>query len=218
MKAPLARSAVSAAVHHSSTTDEWSTPQDFFDKCNAEFGPLELDPCATTDNAKCPRYFARRQDGLLQKWAPARVWMNPPYGRGIGEWMRKAFEESTIGALVVCLVPARTDTAWWHDYAMRGKIRYIRGRLKFGGHENFAPFPSALVVFCPQAPAIACKQAPTPGKGEQPISPHRPSARLARACARIAARRRPEFLQQRCKAVPIACPAPSAWLGKAVFA
>lgn len=150
VRAPLARASGSASVHHSSESDEWPTPQDFYDKCAAEFGPLELDPCATAENTKCPRFYTRQQDGLLQPWAPARVWMNPPYGRTIGDWMRKAWEESTIGALVVCLVPARTDTAWWHDYAMRGEIRFLRGRLKFGGHENSAPFPSALVIFHPQ--------------------------------------------------------------------
>ena len=75
--------------------------------------------------------------------------MNPPYGRTIGLWMRKAYEESQRGALVVCLVPARTDTAWWHDYATKGQVTFIRGRLKFGGHRNSAPFPSATVVFLP---------------------------------------------------------------------
>lgn len=137
------------SIHFSSATDEWPTPQGFFDATNAEFGPLELDPCATLENHKCPRYFTRADDGLAQVWSPARVWMNPPYGRQIGDWMRKAWEESKRGAFVVCLVPARTDTAWWHDYAMNGSIRLIRGRLKFGGHRNSAPFPSALVVFAP---------------------------------------------------------------------
>lgn len=137
----------SASVHFSSATDDWPTPQDFFDKCNEEFGPLELDVCADDVNHKCPRYFTRETNGLAQDWAPARVWMNPPYGREIGDWMRKAWVESTRGAFVVCLVPARTDTAWWHDYASKGTVRFIRGRLKFGGHENSAPFPSALVIF-----------------------------------------------------------------------
>lgn len=76
--------------------------------------------------------------------------MNPPYGREIGDWMRKAYQScNQNGALVVCLVPARTDTAWWHDYAMKGEIRFLRGRLKFGGAETNAPFPSALVIFRP---------------------------------------------------------------------
>ena len=139
----------STSVHFSSKTPEWATPQDFFDKCNAEFGPFDLDVCATTENAKCARYFTLAEDGLAQVW-PGRVWMNPPYGRVIGHWMRKAYDSAQAGALVVCLVPARTDTAWWHDYAAKGTVRLIRGRLKFGaGGGNSAPFPSALVIFKP---------------------------------------------------------------------
>ena len=133
------------SVHFSSATDLWATPQDFFDKLHAEFG-FELDVCATPENAKCPRYFTKEQDGLAQEWA-GTCWMNPPYGREIGHWMRKAHESAQGGATVVCLVPARTDTAWWHDYATKGEIRFVRGRLKFGGHKNSAPFPCAVVVF-----------------------------------------------------------------------
>lgn len=132
----------------SSTTDEWATPQDFFDKLNAEFS-FGLDVCATPENAKCPAFYTKEQDGLAQTWhkSAAVCWMNPPYGRQIGAWMKKAYEESQNGATVVCLVPARTDTAWWHDYAMRGSVRFVRGRLKFGGGKNSAPFPSAVVIF-----------------------------------------------------------------------
>jgi hypothetical protein len=78
--------------------------------------------------------------------------MNPPYGRGISVWMEKAYNESRQGALVVCLIPSRTDTLWWHNYAMKGEIRFIKGRIKFGGHENPAPFPSAVVIFRPPTP------------------------------------------------------------------
>lgn len=109
-----------------------------------------LDPCCTHENAKCPKHYTIAEDGLMQDWSKERVWMNPPYGRQIGEWMRKAYGASTSGALVVCLVPARTDTAWWHDYAALGCVTFIRGRLKFGGHTSSAPFPSALVVFEPR--------------------------------------------------------------------
>lgn len=138
-----------SAVHFSSVSDNWATPPDFFKKCEEEFGPFDLDVCASVDNAKCPRYFTQSDNGLAQDWT-GRVWMNPPYGRTIGEWMRKAYQSAqTGGATVVCLVPARTDTAWWHDYAMKGTVRFIRGRLKFGGHDNSAPFPSALVIFRP---------------------------------------------------------------------
>ena len=136
------------AVHFSSASDNWPTPQDFFDKVAAEFGPFDLDVCASAENAKCARFFTVADDGLTQEWR-GRCWMNPPYGRTIGQWMRKAYESAQAGALVVCLVPARTDTAWWHDYAMKGQVRFIRGRLKFGGHANSAPFPSALVIFRP---------------------------------------------------------------------
>jgi site-specific DNA-methyltransferase (adenine-specific) len=134
-------------VHFSSASDNWATPQATFDTLNAELGPFEIDVCATESNAKCRAYFSPEIDGLAQTWAPHVCWMNPPYGRTIGAWMKKAWEESKNGARVVCLVPARTDTAWWHDYAMRGKIRFLRGRLRFGGAKASAPFPSAVVVF-----------------------------------------------------------------------
>lgn len=134
----------------SSISNMWETPQDFFDKLNSiyKFG---LDVCANESNAKCFNYFTEAQDGLSKDWRKASsgmpCWMNPPYGREIGKWMKKAYESNLQGVKVVCLVPARTDTAWWHDYAMKGEITFIKGRLKFGGHKNAAPFPSALVVF-----------------------------------------------------------------------
>lgn len=132
------------AIHFSSATPEWATPQDFFDKWNVRY-QFTLDVCADFTNAKCKRFFSKEDDGLSKSWAYERVWMNPPYGRTIGHWMRKAFEESK-SSLVVCLVPARTDTNWWHEYAMKGEIIFIRGRLKFGGHQNSAPFPNAVVI------------------------------------------------------------------------
>ena len=126
-----------------SETDVWSTPQDFYNKINLEFD-FELDVCALPENAKCPNYFTPEQDGLAQDWTGA-CWCNRPYGREIGKWVKKASESK---AIVVCLVPARTDTAWWHDYAMKAdEIRFIRGRLKFGNSKNSAPFPSALLIF-----------------------------------------------------------------------
>ena len=134
------------SVHFSSKTDEWSTPQDVFGALNEEFN-FNLDPCATHENAKCARYFTRAENGLAQEWR-GRVFMNPPYGSEIGSWMRKAWQASQAGCeLVVCLVPARVDTAWWHDYATRGEIHFLRGRLRFGGAKSPAPFPSAVVVF-----------------------------------------------------------------------
>jgi phage N-6-adenine-methyltransferase len=134
-------------VHFSSKTDEWATPIDFFNEVKALHGPFDLDVCATAENAKAPIFFTKAIDGLSVDWC-GRVWMNPPYGREIGKWMRKAYESSqTTAIIVVCLVPARTDTTWWHEYAQRGSVRFIRGRLKFGGCKNSAPFPSALVIF-----------------------------------------------------------------------
>ncbi len=135
-------------VHYSSKTPEWETPQKVFDDLNAEFS-LNWDVCATKENRKRTDYWEQAENGLIQNWEGKRCWMNPPYGREIGHWMKKAFESAQGGATVVCLVPARTDTAWWHDYATKGTVRFIRGRLKFGGHKNAAPFPSAVVIFRP---------------------------------------------------------------------
>lgn len=134
------------SVHFSSATDLWATPQDYFNKIALEHGPFDVDVCALAGNAKAPVFYTPEVDGLAQEWA-GTCWMNPPYGRGIGAWMRKAYESAKAGAKVVCLVPARTDTAWWHDYAAKGDVTFIRGRLKFGDAKNSAPFPSALVVF-----------------------------------------------------------------------
>lgn len=133
-------------VHFSSETDLWSTPQEYFDKIDKEFH-FTLDVCATVENAKCYSFFTKEDDGLLKEWI-GNIWMNPPYGRGIGKWIQKAYETSLNGYTVVCLLPARTDTKWWHDYCMKSDdIRFIKGRLKFGGQKNSAPFPSVLVVF-----------------------------------------------------------------------
>jgi len=134
-------------VHYSSKTDLWATPQDFFDKLNAQY-QFTLDVCALPENAKCDHFYTPEIDGLKQTWV-GRCWMNPPYGREIGNWMKKAYQSSLEGATVVCLVPARTDTHWWHEYAMKAEIKFIRGRLKFGNSNNSAPFPSAIVVFNP---------------------------------------------------------------------
>lgn len=131
----------------SSNTDEWATPQDFFDKLNAEFH-FNLDVCATKENAKCKRFFTKEHDGLKQEWK-GMCWMNPPYGRQISLWVYKALESARGGATVVCLLPARTDTAWWHSYviAHASEIRFLKGRLKFGNAKHPAPFPSAVVIF-----------------------------------------------------------------------
>jgi phage N-6-adenine-methyltransferase len=116
-----------------------------FQRLQREF-PFTLDVCALPENAKCERYFTPEDNGLTKKWSGI-CWMNPPYGREIGRWMQKAFDASEHGCTVVCLVPARTDTEWWHRFSVRGEVRFIRGRLKFGGAKSSAPFPSAIVIF-----------------------------------------------------------------------
>ena len=129
----------------SSKTCEWETPAYLFEEYNYKYH-FDLDICATNENAKCLRYFTKEQDGLRQEWRGV-CWMNPPYGREIGKWVEKAYKSALKGATVVCLLPARTDTSWWHDYCMKGQIEFIRGRVKFGNSKHGAPFPSAIVIF-----------------------------------------------------------------------
>ena len=133
----------------SSNSNEWATPQKFFDELNAEFG-FTLDPCATDKNHKCPLYFTQTANGLLQNWGGQRVFCNPPYGRAIGTWVRKCYEEAQKpDTLVVMLIPARTDTAYFHDYIYHKakEVRFIRGRLHFNESPQGAPFPSMVVIF-----------------------------------------------------------------------
>jgi phage N-6-adenine-methyltransferase len=133
----------------SGVTCEWATPQKLFDLFNEEFH-FSMDVCATKGNAKCPVYYDKADDALRedQKWAPYRCWMNPPYGPDLKRWMEKAFREAQKGGLVVCLVPARTDTIWWHTYALQAKeIRFLKGRIRFGEGKGKATFPSCLVIF-----------------------------------------------------------------------
>ena len=134
-----------SSVHFNSEDHTWETPAGLFKRLDDEFH-FDLDVCALPATAKCERFFSPEDDGLSQAWSGV-CWMNPPYGRVIGDWMRKALRESLRGCTVVCLVPARTDTEWWHEYAIQGEIRFIRGRLKFGNAASGAPFPSAVVIF-----------------------------------------------------------------------
>lgn len=129
----------------SSKTDLWETPQWLFDELDREFD-FEIDVCAIPENAKCEKYFTPQMDALKQEWQGV-CWMNPPYGREIGKWIEKAYKSAQNGATVVCLLPARTDTKWFHNYCMKGQIRFLKGRLKFGGSKNSAPFPSMIVIF-----------------------------------------------------------------------
>lgn len=136
-------------VHYSSKKHDWETPQALFDVLNEEF-EFDVDICASPDNAKCEVYVTKEMDALsFECWPGGPIWMNPPYGREIGKWIRKAYLESLANPTpIVCLIPARTDTNWWHDYVMKAtEIRFIKGRLKFSNHENSAPFPSAIVIF-----------------------------------------------------------------------
>jgi site-specific DNA-methyltransferase (adenine-specific) len=140
----------------SSKSNEWATPQDFYNKLNAEFG-FTLDPCATPTTAKCSSYYTADDDGLSKDWSGHTVFMNPPYGRKQKDWIEKAFQEGEkTGTTVVALVPARTDTKAWHNYCMKAtEIRFIKGRLKFGQgaiKTKSAPFPSAVVVFSGSPP------------------------------------------------------------------
>lgn len=144
-------------VHYSSKSDSWETPQDLFDDLNEKYH-FDIDVCATRENAKCEKFYSIEDNGLEKEWKGV-CWMNPPYGRQIGKFIKKAYEASKNGATVVCLIPSRTDTKWWHDYCMKGNITFIKGRLKFINRElpsfredgdfkvSSAPFPSAIVVF-----------------------------------------------------------------------
>lgn len=141
----------------SSNTGEWSTPQWFFDQLDAEFH-FTLDVCATAENAKCKKFFTKETDGLAQKWS-GTCFLQPPYGRELGKWVKKAHSEWIKGVKIVGLLPARTDTKWFHDYIYNKHIlrrndeydyvelRFIKGRLKFGDSKNSAPFPSVVVVW-----------------------------------------------------------------------
>lgn len=131
----------------SSETDLWETPQEFFNKLDAKFH-FTLDVAANDQNHKCERYYTRQQDGLSQPWDGV-IWCNPPYGREIGKWVEKAYKENCErGTIVVMLLPARTDTRWFHNYIYgKADIQFIKGRLKFGGGKNSAPFPSMVVTY-----------------------------------------------------------------------
>lgn len=137
----------------SSASGEWETPQKVFDYYHARYN-FTLDPCATPENAMCPTFFTKEADGLRQSWSHHRVWCNPPYGRGIGAWVEKAHYHKEWGGLAVLLLPARTDTQWFHKYIWAVsrpydgiRVELLQGRLKFGGAKNSAPFPSVVVIF-----------------------------------------------------------------------
>ena len=139
----------------SSLDSTWTTPKAFFDELDKEFH-FTLDAAASLSSAVVPNYFGLDhknldyRNALNSNWLEASgggwVFLNPPYGKEIGQFMNKANEEAKVGTKIVALVPARTDTRWWHDFCIHHKIRFIKGRLKFGDGKNSAPFPSALVI------------------------------------------------------------------------
>ena len=136
------------SIHFSSQKNDWGTPASFFDELSQRFQGFDWDVCASKDNAKCKNYWTKEDDALSKTWK-GYCWMNPPYGRQIGHWVKKAYESAQSGdATVVCLIPSRTDTRWWHEFVMRADtVWFIKGRLKFQGAQNAAPFPSALAIF-----------------------------------------------------------------------
>lgn len=139
---------VNSVVFRSSSV-EWSTPQGFFDLLNKEFN-FTLDACASSSNHKCVKYYTLLDDGLSQDWSNETVWLNPPYGRGVGKWLEKLYKSNVVG---VALIPARTDTRYFHDWVVgKCEVRFVKGRLKFGDSKNSAPFASLLLVYSPRAP------------------------------------------------------------------
>jgi len=134
-------------VMFSSATEEWATPQNIFDTLDKQF-KFTLDPCSTDENHKCETYFTKKENGLAQSWIGHSVFMNPPYGNEIKKGVKKAWLSSQKeNTTVVCLLPARTDTKWFHKYCVHGSIWFVKGRLRFGGSKNSAPFPSMVVIF-----------------------------------------------------------------------
>ena len=131
-----------------SKTDDWATPQYLFDEWNAKY-QFDLDAAASSTNHKCDNWYGldhpeeSRRDGLAQAWT-GTTWVNPPYGRVLNKWVRHAAEQLSP---VVMLSPARTDTRWFHSYCINQRITFIKGRVKFGGNSNAAPFPSMIVEF-----------------------------------------------------------------------
>lgn len=135
-----------------SAKQDWETPKEFFDPLNNEFH-FTLDAAASENNAKVSNFLTEKENGLVTSWGNNIVWLNPPYGEGKGsikDWVKKAYLESTTGATVVMLIPARTNTNWFHDYCLKyAEVRFVRGRVKFGGATHGLPQPLCLVIFKP---------------------------------------------------------------------
>ena len=137
------------AARFKSATMEWTTPDSLWLPLHQEFG-FTLDVCSTHENAKCKKHFTIADDGLSQTWGEGEVcWMNPPYGPQLAKWVKKCYVESGKGSLVVALIPVRSNTSYWHDYAMKGEIRFLRGYPKFGNAKQGLKAPLAVVVWRP---------------------------------------------------------------------
>ena len=135
-------------VQTSSKKHDYPTPRKLYNELDDEFG-FTLDPCASDSNHKCDQFYTYHDNGLIQDWSGEIVYMNPPYG-DVSKWMAKAYRSCVEGgATVVCLVPSRTSTKWWHRYAMKGEVRYIKGRITFEGAKHNAPFCSSIIIFRP---------------------------------------------------------------------
>ena len=134
----------------SSKDDSWETPPSLFNILDMEFN-FTLDPCCTKRTAKCKKFFTKEEDGLIQDWSKDIVFVNPPYGREIGKWVEKSYNETKKGAKVVMLIPSRTDTKWFHDFIYnKAEIRFLKGRIRFLQNKkelNAAPFPTMLIIF-----------------------------------------------------------------------
>ena len=128
----------------SSKNEEWETPQYLFESLDQEF-KFTVDVASNDENYKVYKHYTKKEDGLNQNWNNERVWCNPPYGKNIYEWVKKAYLSKS---LVVMLLPARTDTKWFHEYILnKAEIRFLKGRLRFGNSKNSAPFPSMIVIY-----------------------------------------------------------------------
>lgn len=132
---------------YASSSDEWATPQDFYDRLNDRYH-FTLDPCASETNAKCTKYYTKVQDGLIKDWSGEVCWVNPPYGSETKKWVKKCFFESLKGTQIALLIPARTDTSYFHDFILgKARLEFVRGRLHFNDGEQGAPFPSVVAFY-----------------------------------------------------------------------
>jgi len=135
----------------------YETPDNIFNPLNEKYH-FTLDVAADNENHKCDNYYSQEDDGLNKDWGINICWMNPPFGRGLKKWVAKAHSESLKGATVVCLIPVRTNTNWWHDYCLQADVEFIKGEVTFKGYDRGLWMPFAIVVFSPKELEEAQKQ------------------------------------------------------------